>query len=567
MTVLGISDNHDSGACLIREGRVLSAVNEERLARKKLIGGFPYRSIQKVMDEARVGPQDIDAVVLASLMTPAAILRLCEGLHDGLRRDSSSFSYLLNAYIIYQVLADKLKIPRQLESFISVRVIKAKLKELGLRVPVTAVDHHYAHAAGAYYTGGFDTPALIITADAMGDALSVTVNIGKDKVIQRVFSQSGFSAISTYYSRLTEFLGFRPVRHEGKITSLAGYGRSDPQILELAENQLRFVAGKKAFNLKNHFFPEAPDDRWHKKLKAYSPEDIAYNFQKNFEDQIVRFVQYWISRTGLRNLGLSGGAFANVSLNRRISRINEVEKLYVFPHMGDGGLSLGAGLAFLKPDPFYFEHIYFGPEYGEEEIKKAISGRNIAHTFFEEEALCARIAGILSQGKTVAHFNGKMEYGPRALGNRSILYRADDPDVLHRLNNKLKRTDFMPFAPVTADSESDRLYTGTAKIEYTLRFMNIAVDCTPEMKSKCPGAVHADGTARPQILRREDNPRLYRILRAYKDLKGTSTVINTSFNKHEEPIVCSPEDAVRSFLECELDCLVLNNFLIWKKTI
>ena len=440
-----------------------------------------------------------------------------------------------------------------------------KLSKLNIKAPVICIDHHYAHACSAYYTARNDCETLVFTADAMGDALSVTVNIGKENNVKRIFAQTGFSSMSTYYTRLTEFLGFQPVRHEGKITSLAGYGKFFSEALNLAKRQFRFVERKKGFNFKNHFLKESIDNSFHKKLKKYSREDIAYNFQKNFEQEVVNFVEFWARETRIPNVGLAGGAFANVSLNERINKINDINKLYIFPHMGDGGLSLGAALAFLKPAPFYFKNIYLGSEYDNRYIGKILSASGLNYSFLEEEDLCHKIANILYAGKVVAHFNGRMEYGPRALGNRSILYRADDPSCRDWLNVKLKRSHFMPFAPVSLDREVDNLYLDMDKIRYTLRFMNVAVDCTQEMKMKCPGAVHVDGTARPQILHNEDNPRLYRMLEIYKNLKGTSTIINTSFNRHEEPIVCSPEDAMKSFLECDLDYLVLNNFLVCKQ--
>ncbi len=566
MVILGISDNHDSGASLIMDGRIKVAVNEERISRRKLAGGFPYLSVKCIMDSCRIPPEDISTVVLASTMTPASWLRAAEGFHEKARHSNGSFGYLLNLYIIYQVLANKLKIPELCESFLSSGVIGGKLKKSGLKARVVVVDHHTAHAASAYYTSGSGDPTLVVTADAMGDGLSVTVSIGEGKVLRRIYSQSGFSAISTYYSRLTEFLGFVPLRHEGKITSLAGFGRENEDILLLARSSLRFLEGKRGFNLKNHFIKEGVGSRFYRRLSRFRREDIAYNFQANFEEQLAAFVRFWVNRTGIRRVSLSGGAFANVSLNQRIAGLNEVESLYIFPHMGDGGLSLGAALAYLKPEPFPLENIYLGPEYPGERIKNAVLSSGLPHSLLDEDRLCARLAELIAAGVTVGHFNSRMEYGPRALGNRSIFYRADDPSCMEWFNDRLQRDKFMPFAPVSLDVDSGELYRGTEKTGYTLKFMNVALDCTEKMKSACPGAVHIDGTARPQVLARSDNPRVYRTLEIYKALSGAPAFLNTSFNKHEEPIVASPEDAISSFISCGLDYLVLNNFLLWKKS-
>jgi len=565
MIILGISDNHDSGACLVKDGEIVAAINEERLKRDKLIGGFPYLSIEEVLRTSGVSSQDLDFIVFASSMTPSFLLRLLDDFHNNLRKNKSSFSYLLNLYIIGQVFAYKLRIPKVIERILSTEVMKRKLDRLNIKAPVICIDHHYAHAASSYYTSGEKGKVLILTADAMGDGLSVTVNIGKERDVKRIFSQTAFSSIGTYYSRLTEFLGFKPLRNEGKITALAGHGAFDREILILAKCYFRFLKERGAFNLKNYLLKESMNDGLHIKLKRYSREDIAYNFQKNFEEEITRFVKFWVGKTGIRGVSLAGGIFANIMLNKRISRIKQIERLYIFPHMGDGGLSLGAALGFLRPKPIYFKNIYLGPVYSDGLIKERLDKVGLSYSFLREDELCNKIAHFLFEGKTIAHFNGRMEYGPRALGNRSILYRADDPTCKDWLNEKLKRSHFMPFAPVSLAEESERLYLDIDKISYTLRFMNIAVECSREMKEISPGAVHINGTARPQILFREDNPRLYKILQIYKSLKGTSTIINTSFNSHEEPIVCSPEDAIKSFLSCNLDYLVLNNFLVWRR--
>lgn len=564
MIVLGISDNHDSGACLIKDGQIISAVNEERLTREKLEGGFPYLSIEKVIEDSKISLQDIDFVIAASLMTPMFFLRMISSFHNNLRKKSSSFSYLLNLYIIYQVLVYKMGIPLLAEKYLSKKVIERNVRKLGIKVKVILVEHHHAHAASVYYTSGHAKKSLIITSDAIGDALSLTVNIGEGNNIKRIFSQTGFSSISTYYSRVTEFCGFKPLRHEGKITGLAGYGRFDKEIMRLAKRMLHFVEGKGRFNSINYFLKRASKRGIYKKLKKYSRKDIAYNFQRNFEEEIVKFVTFWVEKTNIKRIYFAGGVFANVSVNKRISEIDKVKKVYIFPYMGDGGLALGAVLDFLEPAPFYLDNIYLGSSYSKDYISRILRQTGLEYILLEEGKLRERIARLLYEGKTVAHFNGRMEYGPRALGNRSILYRADDPSCKSWLNKKLKRSQFMPFAPVTLDKEMGRLYKDIEKIRYTLRFMNVAVDCTEEMKNKCSGAVHIDGTARPQVLYREDNPRLYAILEIYSALKGISTVINTSFNRHEEPIVCSPSDAIRSFIECNLDYLVLNNFIVWQ---
>ncbi|MEI8012123.1 MAG: carbamoyltransferase C-terminal domain-containing protein [Candidatus Omnitrophota bacterium] len=567
MIVLSICDNHDCGAAIFRDGELLFAINEERLSRKKFQGGFPKLSIKECLAYTGIAPGEIDVVVLASRMTPISMLRLFPQPHDLFRHKSSSFSYLLNLYIILQVVWHYLYLPEIFDGFLSRKIIAGRLAALGINATVNSVGHHEAHAASAYYSGETDQETLVVTLDAMGDGVSLTVNIGSGNSIRRIYEQSGFSAVSVYYSRLTEYLGFLPLRHEGKITSLAGYGQCNHEILTIAHSCFHFIETTGGFNQKNHFFLETLHSGVYQCLNKYSREDVAFNFQKNFENEIVKFISWWLLKTKITRVALAGGIFANVSINHRVKDIPGLRHIYIFPHMGDGGLAIGAGLAFLKLPPFYLQNIYLGSQYTDDYIRSFLDQENVIYSFLTEEVLCQKIADLLINGYTVGHFNGRMEFGPRALGNRSILYRADDMTVMKWLNEKMQRSSFMPFAPVSTDFESESLYQRIDGAADALKFMTLAVDCHDKLLKNSPAGVHIDGTARPQILSENDNPRLYKILQYYGNKKGTATLLNTSFNKHEEPIVCSPQDALISFRECGLDVLVLNNFIIFSNTI
>jgi carbamoyltransferase len=258
--------------------------------------------------------------------------------------------------------------------------------------------------------------------------------------------------------------------------------------------------------------------------------------------------------------------FSNVRINQKVHEMPEVERCFVHPGMSDCGMGVGAALAAYydrDPRPWVntrcLEDVYLGPAYSDREIEAALAGADV--DFWQPNDLEGDIARLLAQGAVVAHFDGRMEYGPRALGNRSILYQPTDPSVNDWLNEALVRTEFMPFAPSTLAEEADRCFRGVAGAERTARFMTITFDCTEWMKQRCPGVVHVDGTARPQLVRREDNPRYYRIIEAYRQLTGLPSIINTSFNMHEEPIVCSPEDAIRAFKLGHLDYLAIGGFL------
>jgi carbamoyltransferase len=272
----------------------------------------------------------------------------------------------------------------------------------------------------------------------------------------------------------------------------------------------------------------------------------------------------------MRDVALAGGLFANVRINEEIHLLPTVDRTFVHPGMSDEGLAVGAALAMQgerrlvrgeRYVPRPLPDVYLGTDYGEREIAEAVSAMGLKATHFPgtiEDEIGARLA----QGKVVARFAGKMEYGPRALGNRSILYQPGDPSVNDWLNELLKRTEFMPFAPSSLDEAAEELYVDVAGGRDTARFMTITFHCKPWTRETCGGVVHVDGTARPQLVRKQDNASYWAIIDAYRKRTAMPTVINTSFNIHEEPIVRSPQDAVRAFLDSALDYLALGDFLV-----
>jgi carbamoyltransferase len=240
-----------------------------------------------------------------------------------------------------------------------------------------------------------------------------------------------------------------------------------------------------------------------------------------------------------------------------------IDGIFIHPNMGDGGCGTGAALLEFAGSPATRErlpNVYLGPEYSPAEIAEALARAQLPFT--EYAPIEPKIAALLAAGKVVARFDGRMEYGPRALGHRSILYHAKEPAVNQWLNQRLGRTEFMPFAPATLYEHRKACYLNVEGADYAAEFMTITFDCTPEMKRDCPAAVHVDGTARPQLVRAETSPGFHRILTEYHRLTGVPSVINTSFNMHEEPIVCTPDDAVRAFLQGNLDYLAIGSFLV-----
>lgn len=561
MIVLGICDSQDSGAALFLDGRLVAAVNEERLNRKKLWGGFPAQSIHAVLRLGGVEAKDVEAVVLGTRITPNLAARAFRGIHQGLRRGSGQFGYLLNAFITYQVAARSLKVPEKLEAAAARAVLAKDLRRLGIRAPLHSVDHHLAHAASAWATCPFDQ-ALVVTVDGLGDGLGLSVRIGqRGHGLTPVHDESGYSALTLYYSRLTEVLGFTPIKDEGKVNALAAYTTEYPA-LELARSLLQVRDGR--FSTMNHLVPAYKDRPPYAHMKNWTREQVAASFQKHLEDVMREFLRHWLRKTGMRNVCFAGGLFANVKLNQRVAAMDEVDGVYIFPHMGDGGLAVGGVLAWLGKDPEVLDNLYLGPEATEAEMLEALEKSGLP--FVRPADIEVAVAQALAAGKVVARCDGRMEFGPRALGNRSILVQATDPTTIDWLNTRLKRSPFMPFAPSLLDSEYDSLMVGGRKGFHTAQYMNIAFDVTDRMMTLCPGGVHVDGTARPQRVTDQAAPRFAKILREYLKLTGLPAVINTSFNMHEEPIVCTPGDACEAFRRAALDHLALGPFLVSQAT-
>ena len=296
----------------------------------------------------------------------------------------------------------------------------------------------------------------------------------------------------------------------------------------------------------------------------FTKQDIAAAHQTAMEQSVARMVKHWIEKTGMKNVVLSGGVVANVKLNQRIFEVEGVENVFIHPGMGDGGLGTGAAMLLEEKNgmaPYTLENVFLGPEYSEDEMRRELEKADLPFERFD--GVEEKIADLAADDVVVARFNGRMEYGPRALGNRTVLYRAADPSVNSWLNQRLGRTEFMPFAPATMFEHRHENYQRIDGGEYTAQFMTITFDCTDKMITENPAAVHVDGTARPQLVTPTSNPSFHKILTAFRERTGVATLINTSFNMHEEPIVCSPYDAVRAFTMGKLGVLALGPYIAW----
>lgn len=603
MIVLGISLGVNSGASIVKEGRLTAAVNEERFNRIKFYMGFPERSIKEVLKISQILPQDIDSVVIASTeYTFPVDINKYSMEKPGL---SDIFLHLLGSFHLQKPLlgtAAGLSLYKVVFGFLQnleIKRIKPKLTLIGIKAPIQKIDHHTCHAAGAAFTLPWKE-SLVITADQMGDGFSSKVFIKKGVKLESVLQVPVFHSFGALYGYTTLILGYK-IGREGKLTGLAAYG--DPQkTLPIFEKYARFCPKKGYILNTGRGFVS---DYWSlkKDLSTFSPEDIAAGLQKCFEDNLSCFVRHYAKKTGLSKAALAGGIFANVKVNQKIREIPIIENTYVFPHMGDGGLSAGAALyqyysscpdaegwnssTARKTKRFQQSHInesknpvaemrdcnermglssiYLGSSYSNNEIENQLKDfcHQVEFTFVKDPETVA--AKILAEGKIAARFTEAIEYGPRALGNRSILYHAGDVSVNKWLNKKLNRTEFMPFAPVILEEDAPLYLEGWNQDHIDSRFMTMAYYTTPLCREKAPAVVHIDGTARPQVLREKDNPSFYKLLKEYKKLTQLGIILNTSFNMHEEPIVCSPHHAIKAFISARFDALIMENYLVTLK--
>lgn len=591
MIILGFTDSHDCGAAIVRDGRIIAAVNEERLNRVKLYWGFPWLSIREVMRVAGVKPGEIDAAAYGGF-TEACNIWKVKNQSEGLQYPSlfgmSGGVVNLIEKRAYRPLLRRGIIKRGSDD-VALKYFRKALRRIGITAPLARVEHHAAHAASAYYNSGRGD-ATTITIDGTGDGQCATVSKCKGAEIERIASTyyDGASP-GFFYENVTKLLGFTPLRHEGKITGLAAYGNPDavelpllglskdgmqfrwenymgfyPKPLDSMGNLLAYLRGGLGIGAQSRAYLEAMADR----IKGAKREDIAAAAQRTLEEIICRHVEKVLERTGKGSLCLAGGVFANVKLNQHIHELKSVKSIMVHQHMGDGGLAVGAALHYWTQHAGgkakEMEHAYLGPEYGNREIEQAL--RNSGLEYAQHSDIDGAVAEILADGELVARFGGRMEYGPRALGNRSILYQPTDKSVNNWLNKRLRRTEFMPFAPVTLDRHAKKCYLGIKGAEQPAENMIMTFNCTERMKQECPAVVHVDNTARPQIIEKRVNPAYYRIVKKYHALTGLPALINTSFNMHEEPIVCTPEDAVRAFKLGQLDYLAIGDFLVRNKS-
>ena len=577
MAVLGINDSHDCGSSAVSSGSVISAVNEERFTKNKNEVGFPYNSIKYV---AKNTEEEITDIALAWIGGNALISRVIPSWDRKRRaiwrreipRPSRATLHLMN--VPYKLIQNQR--PRMLWKAFGTPISKSvTAKRLALidgdlaHKRMHVVEHHLSHAASAYFTSGF-SEALIITLDGSGDGLSGTVSTGDNGEIKRLAEFRASTSLGIMYGAATVACDMRYSEDEGKLMSLAAYSypAEIPELWQFSvydPKSKNFVSKIKTRNeillaeyLKDHV------------LSKYDRESFAYAVQKHAELQVTTLVRQWIKETGIHNVAVAGGFFSNVLVNRAIEHMPEVEKLFVFPQMGDGGLSLGAAayIDFSLHGKFnrkQIDNVYFGPGYTNEQIFNALKkskNKKISYEPIKDPAGHAAEL-VAKKNEILLWFQGRMEYGPRALGNRSVIALPNDPENRYKLNLIIKKRPFyQPFASSMLEGEANRLLEDCVGPN---RFMTSANAVRVEHRKDLVAASHIDYTTRPQMVSAKENKLYFKLISGIAKETGFGAILNTSLNKHRRTIALDPEDAIWTLENTGATKLVIGDYLVSKK--
>ncbi len=573
MAVLGIHDAHDAGAALVHKGEVIGAINEERFTKLKNDVGFPSNSIEYLSRMAE--SESINTVAVPWIGGSALFARIFPSLEVKRRKlwrkevpKPSRFNMKMRNMVFKVVQSQRPQwCWRAAGQGVGSRTLGRKLRALGINGKITFVDHHAAHAASAYYSSGFKE-ALVITLDGAGDGLSGSVSIGDNGKLTRINEFKAGASLGILYGAATIACDMRYSEDEGKLMSLAAYSfpceikelerisRYDPKTRQLVSNS----GAKFEFLLAE----------WMKDnlLWKRSREEFAYAVQKHVQDQVLAIIKQHIKETKIRKVAVAGGLFSNIIINMLIDQLPEVDDFFVFPHVGDGGLAMGA--AYLvdfeengKINNNQIDNLYYGPQYTDDQIEDVLKKyKKSAKIKYEESSdIASRAADEIASGEVMLWFQGRMEYGPRALGNRSVLSLPSSQENRDKINLIIKkRPYYQPFASSILKEDAQKLLE---PYKQENKFMTVGYAVKKSHRLDLMAASHIDGTTRPQMLGNEN--KLYRkLLERIRKKTGYGALLNTSLNKHGRPMVMDPEDAVWTLLNTGASKLAIGSFIVEK---
>ena len=591
--ILGISCYyHDSAATLLIDGEIKSAVQEERFTRIKHDDGFPYKSIKYILEDSNILLNEIDFIVFYEKPF-LKFERLLETYLSFAPYGFKSFSKSIPLWIKEKLFMKKMIID-------SLKQIDHSFND---EDKLFFTEHHLSHAASAYYTSNFND-AIVLTADGVGEWATTTIAVASNNNLEIKKEIRFPHSLGLLYSAFTYYIGFKVNGGEYKLMGLAPYG--DPIYEDVIYNNLIDVKEDGSFNLNQDFFNYCTGltmtNKKFDKLFGQPARDpkkqdlsqfhmnIAASIQKITEDLMIKIVKSLKKEFNKTNLCLAGGVALNCVANGKIKKENLFKNIYIQPAAGDAGGSLGAALAFwhleLKKsknindnNEDFMKGSYLGPEYSDKEIIKNLDSLGAAYESFTEDEIIEKTAELLSKGKSCGWFQGKMEFGPRALGNRSIIADPRSEIMQKNLNLKIKyRESFRPFAPSVLENKVSEWFDFKGSSPYMLMVANVKKDKQLQMsdkeqklfgieklnikRSEIPAVTHIDYSARIQTVSKKNNILYHKLISKFYDLTNVPILVNTSFNIRGEPIVCSVEDAYRCFLTTELDFLVCGNQIL-----
>jgi carbamoyltransferase len=586
MNILGINDGHLSTACLLVGGKVVACVSEEKFTKVKNQLGFPVQSIKYCLDGAGLKISDIDLAVFGGEMAPPAPVSSSPQSNQGLKT-----LYSVGRLVIDSIFSSKLAI-----YFPEIRKVKEKIYNLSYKFlkgsiqrarrdefkkhfsdspkEIVFLEHHYCHAYAALFASGFAQSGgdvLVLTCDGEGDRYSATVGVFKNGKYERISQTSMNDSLGLLYFFATVHMGMKPMEHEYKVMGLAPY--ASPYDVDKAHKKIVGLITLDAENLSfkakfdAHLFGKFFKDN----LYGVRFDHFSGAVQKVTEDLLTSWVSECVKRTGIDRVALGGGVFMNVKANQKILELKEVKELFIMPSCGDESNAVGAcfwgSFEKFSTVPQVLKSLALGPKYTNQQIESFLcrEAENGKIEFNLLENPVVRAAEIVSRGEVIAILDGPVEFGARALGNRSIMADASLPGVVEKINKMIKIRDFwMPFAPVILEERQSDYLINPKRMPAP--YMIITFDSTPKAQEDLRGAMHPyDKTLRPQVINIETNAYYYGILKEYERFTGRGGCLNTSFNLHGDPIVNSPEDAIKTFLNSGLNYLFIENYLVTKK--
>ncbi len=568
MYILGISCYyHDASAALIKDGKIVAAAEEERFTRIKHDSGFPINAVKFCLNSQGISINDIGYIGFYE----KPLVKLERVLYQHLEMFPLSLKTFVTSMPSW--LTEKL------------RVIRKVRKALKYKGDVLFIEHHMAHAASAFLPSPFKK-AAIVTVDGVGEWTTTAYGIGNKNSINLLKEIRFPHSLGLLYSTITAYLGFKVNNSEYKVMGLSAYGNQDKETNEFYQKIKQVIDLKEdgSFRLNMGYFTYHYKDRMPSKRlcrllggkirKRSEPitkrhKDIAAALQIVYEEALFRILNHIQRQTKQKNIVLAGGCGLNSVANGKILKNTKFKNIWIQPASSDSGTSIGAALYIYntilnkeRKEPM--DSAYLGPEFSKQEIKEFLEKNRIKYREFKsQEDLIKTTSNLIFKNKVIGWFQGRMEFGPRALGSRSILANPCNPKARELLNKKVKhRESFRPFAPVVCEEDAEKYFECDKPLPKPADFMLMVYPIKKEYQKKLPSVTHIDGTGRLQVIRKKQNELYYKLIKRFGHVSGIPILINTSFNIRGESIVCTPNDAYKCMMGTEIDCLIIGNFLV-----